>query len=85
MSLLKVYCHSAETIASCCAPIECHEVSFQASSIALREVAAFLLRCADKLDENSKVGGDHFHLQDEWDGWCEDFTDVIVFPPVLGS
>lgn len=85
MNLLKAYCHSAETLESCSAPIECHEVSFQASPIALREIAAFLLRCADKLDENSKGGADHFHLQDEWKGWSEDFTDVIVFPPVLGN
>ena len=83
MNLLKAYCHSAETIESGSAPIECHEVSFQASPTVLREIAAFLLRCADKFEENPTRGADHFHFLDEWKGKSETFTDVIVFPPAL--
>jgi hypothetical protein len=85
MKQLNAYCHSTETIESCSEPIECCEISFQASPIALRELAAFLLRCADKLDKNTEQSVDHFHLRDEWADWQEDFTDVIVFPPVVGQ
>ena len=76
MKSLRVYCHTEESISR---PIECCEVSIQASTATLREIATFLNDCADKFDAEHKDKYEHFHLRDEWQGWCEESTDIIVF------
>jgi hypothetical protein len=78
MQQLKAYCHTNDTWNACSVPLECREVSFLASAPVLREIAAFLLRCADRVDE-SPSGADHFHLRDECNGWEDsESPDVVV-------
>ncbi len=79
MKKIKAYYHSIESINSSGAPIKCCEVSIQASTDALREIAAFLIRCADKFDKEHADEYEHYHLCDEWVGWDEESTDIIVF------
>ena len=79
MQQLKAYCHTDNTIALRDAPLECREVSFLASPAALRELAGFLLRCADRFDVHLVDTPDHFHLRDEWKIWTSgESADVIA-------
>ncbi len=57
MKSLRVYCHTEESISR---PIECCEVSIQASTATLREIATFLNDCADKSDAEHKDKYEHF-------------------------
>ncbi|WP_409420620.1 hypothetical protein ABHF91_12570 [Pseudaeromonas sp. ZJS20] len=79
MKKLKAYCHSMESISSGDGPIKCCEVSIQASADTLRDIAGFLLRCADKFDAEHADKYEHFHLRDEWKDWDEQSADIIVF------
>lgn len=80
MELLKAYCHTDQTLESCDAPIECREIAIQASPYVLRQLADFLLRAADKFDENPDIGPDHFHFRDEWENWNAECVDVVAVP-----
>lgn len=53
--------------------------SIQASTYILKEIAAFLIRCADKFDKEHAGEYEHFHLCDERVDWDEESTDSIVF------
>ncbi len=83
MKKLKIYSHSHETSTSFSMPINCCEITFQTSPDILREIASFLIRCADKIESGQANEIDHFHLQDDWKNWQDDFADVIVAQPNL--
>jgi hypothetical protein len=57
--------------------MEMEEVSFASSSASIREIARFLNKAADEMDEQGANFG-HMHLQDEWAEWTENWPDVIV-------
>lgn len=74
----KAYCYLRE--GSSKGPLECSEVTLQANPDILREVAKFLMESAAKIE--ASPGGDmHFHLQDEWKKWKQEFPDLIVVSP----
>jgi hypothetical protein len=79
MKKLKAYCHSMESISSGDGPIKCCEVSIQASADTLRDIAEFLILCANKFDKEQAGEYENFHLCDEWMDWDEESTDIIVF------
>jgi hypothetical protein len=79
MQKIKAYCHTSDTLELDAQPLECCEVSIIASPFVLREIAAFLLRSADKFEERLSDVPDHFHLRDEWVNWDEsESVDLIV-------
>jgi hypothetical protein len=85
MEFLKAYSHTEETSKSLRAPMQCSEVTFHASPVMLREIADFLIKCAET-SENGKVGTpDHFHLRDSLKGWTENYPDVVVFKADMGA
>ena len=53
------------------------EVTFSASPKTLRVLAKFIEYCASEFESGEAV--EHYHLQDYWKEWCEDFPDVVVF------
>jgi hypothetical protein len=74
----KAYCYLREGSAK--EPLECSEVTLQANPDILREVAKFLMESASKI-EASTDGDMHFHLQDEWKKWNQEFPDLIIVSP----
>jgi hypothetical protein len=58
----------------------CDNVSVVASPAMLRELAKFLMDCADAMEkvDTAKANGWHMHLRDHMDGWSEDMVDLIV-------
>lgn len=59
--------------------IEMSEVTICASPENLREIALFINKMADEMEE-SKDSFDHAHLRDNWPEWNEDGADIIVGP-----
>ena len=53
------------------------EATFSASPKNLRALAKFLEYCASEFESGDAM--EHYHLQDCWEEWCEDFPDVVVF------
>ena len=82
MDFFKLYCHplDADTSAQ---PIECKEVSIQASPEVLREVAQFLIHSANAIEERPTVEFLHFHLSDIWKSKYGKFPDLIAISPPL--
>lgn len=76
--VFKAYCYLREQSTE--GPLECSEITLQASPDVLREVAQFLMDSAKKI-EASSASDLHFHLQDEWKKWKPEFPDMIVFTP----
>ena len=56
---------------------ELDSIAFVASAESLRQIAEFLVRAADEMDE-MVPDFDHLHLMDEWDGWKNGYPDVQV-------
>ena len=77
---LKAYCYLKDDLISTEGPLECAEVSFQATPDILRQLADFMIKCAEKI-EMSKGEMQHVHLQDEWKKWNQDYPDVIAVSP----
>ena len=61
-------------------PVQLSEVSLVIGVTAMRQLADFLLACADEMDERKKPYGPdtHFHLRDFWKDEID--ADVIVVP-----
>jgi hypothetical protein len=60
--------------------VELSEVTFVASPEALREIAVFLHKAADQMEQTGERFG-HSHIQDEVEGWADyepGRPDVIV-------
>jgi hypothetical protein len=57
--------------------MEMESIALAASPETLRQIAKFLIRAADEMDE---IGADfdHLHLMDEWNGWKDGLPDVQV-------
>jgi hypothetical protein len=72
----KAYCYLREGSSE--GPLECSEISLQATPDILRQVAAFLVESAEKIEASKDGGQIHFHLQDEWKKWSQEFPDLIV-------
>ena len=51
------------------------EITLRCNASELRAIASLILKCA-----NNK-NWEHLHLQDEWEGWVENMTDVIIQNP----
>lgn len=64
---------------------EMKEISLQATSERLRELAEFLLMSANEIDSGSDNSPDHFHLQDYSTNWDEEFPDIVVVSPNIYS
>ena len=64
-------------------PAALSEVTFVATPDVLRRIARHLLQAADELEKHPNPPFDHFHLQDEWDGWTGEDVDVIVARPKI--
>lgn len=60
--------------------LELSEIAFTGHSAAVRTVAEFLLRSADRMDEHGDRFG-HDHLRDEDVDWPAHFPDVVVARP----
>lgn len=57
--------------------MELDSIAFAAPSETIREIAKFLIRAADEMDEMG-IEFDHVHLMDEWRGWKDGCPDVQV-------
>lgn len=77
---LKVYCYLRGDQAAN-GPMECSEISIQATPDALRELAALMTKFADDMQLSKDEDMMHVHLQDVWKGWVADYPDVIVVSP----
>ena len=53
------------------------EITFSADPKTLREIAKFIIEAAEAKEQSGNKWS-HRHLQDEWDGFKDDFSDVIV-------
>lgn len=80
-NFFKVYCHLASENSVDSEPKECSEVSIQADSATLREIAAFLIESAEKLENVPPGAFVHHHFQDEKKSWSEEFPDIIAVSP----
>jgi hypothetical protein len=77
MSLFfKTYCYL--NVGSSDGPLECSEITLQASPDILRKIAEFLVLSAEKIEDSKDAEGIHFHLRDEWKEWSQEFPDLIV-------
>ena len=74
-NFFKMYCYDQETENTL---ITCAEVSLQADPVVLRQIAEFILQCAEKLDDGRSDDMRHFHLRDEWSKWSDEYPDLIV-------
>ena len=77
----KAYCYPREGAVSLKEPTECAEISLQATPDVLRQVAAFMMNCALRIEASQSENIEHFHLQDEWTVWSQTYPDVIVVSP----
>jgi len=57
--------------------LEMSEITIQASPNTLRAIAKLLNESADLIEKNPE-DFDHFHLQDDWKEWKEEYPDIIV-------
>ena len=73
---LSLHCYLQDEAAE--RPKRCSDVTIEADPATLRAIAHFLLASADAFDLAQEPAGMHAHLQDEWDGWQDDFPDLIV-------
>ena len=73
---LSLHCYLQDAAAE--RPLPCSDVTIQADPATLRAIAHFLLASADAFDLAHDRAGMHAHLQDEWDGWQDDFPDFVV-------
>ena len=73
---LSLHCYLQDAAAE--RPLPCSDVTIQADPATLRAIARFLLASADTFDQAQDRAGMHAHLQDEWDGWQDDFPDLVV-------
>ena len=73
---LSLHCYLQDEAAE--RPKRCSDVTIEADPATLRAIAHFLLASADEFDLAQEPAGMHAHLQDEWDGWQDDFPDLIV-------
>lgn len=73
---LSLHCYLQDTPSEHALP--CSDVTIHADPATLRALAHFLLARADTFEQAQEPAGMHAHLQDEWDGWQDDFPDVVV-------
>ncbi|AQR68228.1 hypothetical protein BZG29_07550 [Janthinobacterium sp. LM6] len=73
---LSLHCYLQDAAAE--RPLPCSDVTIQADPATLRAIAHFLLASADAFDLAQDRAGMHAHLQDEWEGWQDDFPDLVV-------
>ena len=73
---LSLHCYLQDAAAE--RPLPCPDVTIQADPATLRAIARFLLASADTFEQAPDRAGMHAHLQDEWDGWQDDFPDLVV-------
>ncbi len=73
---LSLHCYLQDEAAE--HPLPCSDVTIQADPATLRAIAHFLLASADAFDLAQESTGMHAHLQDAWDGWQDDFPDLVV-------
>ncbi|MNM09092.1 hypothetical protein D3C81_191740 [compost metagenome] len=73
---LSLHCYLQDTPSEQALP--CSDVTIHADPASLRAIAHFLLASADTFDQAQERAGMHAHLQDEWDGWQDDFPDLVV-------
>ncbi|MDZ5634435.1 hypothetical protein [Janthinobacterium sp. GMG1] len=73
---LSLHCYLQDEAAE--RPKRCSDVTIQADPATLRAIARFLLASADTFEQAQDRTGMHAHLQDEWDGWQDDFPDLVV-------
>ena len=73
---LSLHCYLQDEAAE--RPKRCSDVTIEADPASLRAIAHFLLASADACDQAQERAGMHAHLQDEWDGWQDDFPDLVV-------
>ena len=59
-------------------PLPCSDVTIQADPATLRAIAHFLLASAAQFELAQDRVGMHAHLQDEWEGWRDEFPDLVV-------
>ena len=57
--------------------IELSDIAISTSPQTLREIASFLIKAADEMDE-LKSDYDHIHLMDEWENWKEGYPDIQI-------
>jgi hypothetical protein len=72
---MKVYGYSSDIDVEQ-GPLPMSEVSFLGDPVTLRATAKFLQQMAEEVEKNDHF--EHGHLRDAWDGWKEEFPDVIV-------
>ncbi|HIE96793.1 MAG: hypothetical protein ABGZ53_28750 [Fuerstiella sp.] len=65
-------------------PIDLSEVTFAGDTAAIRAVAQFLIRTADRMDQYG-LNFCHEHLCDADPEWPTDYPDVIVARPAESS
>ncbi len=73
---LSLHCYLQDAAAE--RPLPCSDVTIQADPATLRAIAHFLLASADTFEQAPDRAGMHAHLQDAWDGWQDDFPDLVV-------
>jgi hypothetical protein len=82
MEFFKIYCHlrADASVGATDQPLECSEVSVQASPRVLRQIATFFEKSARTLEE-SKEDFAHVHFQDDWKEWRPELPDLIAICP----
>lgn len=75
----KAYSHARAKTRPGARPVDCREITLQATPDILREIASFIQEAARRLETQSAGEEAHLHLRDQWKDWQETYPDIVVF------